>query len=48
MAAPNAMEFLVTDKQFLASLKPGMKFAAGVRKRGADYFLEPIKKGVKK
>jgi cytochrome c peroxidase len=48
MPAPNAMEFLVADKQFLASLKPGTKFTAGVRKRGADYFLEPIRKGVLK
>jgi cytochrome c peroxidase len=48
MAAPNAMEFLVADKQFLASLTPGTKFTAGVRKRGADYFLEPIRKGVVK
>ncbi len=48
MPPPNAMEFLVADKQFLASLKPGTKFTAGVRKRGADYFLEPIRKGVVK
>jgi hypothetical protein len=36
------MEFLVLNKQFLASLKPGMKISAGVRKRGSDYILEPI------
>lgn len=42
MNPPYAMEFLVPNKQFLGSLKPGMKIAAGVRKRGSDYILEPI------
>lgn len=42
MAPPYAMEFLVPDKRFLVSLKPGMKIHAGVRKRGSDYILEPI------
>jgi cytochrome c peroxidase len=42
MPPPYAMEFLVPNIQFLATLKPGMKIAAGVRKRGSDYILEPI------
>lgn len=41
MPPPNAMEFLVPDKRFLAGLKPGMRISAGVRKRGSDYLLEP-------
>lgn len=45
---PYAMEFLVPDKQFLATLQPGRKFTAGVRKRGTDYYLEPIPQGAKK
>jgi hypothetical protein len=32
----------VPDRQFLASLKPGLKMQAGVRKRGSNYLLEPI------
>lgn len=42
MRAPYAMEFLVLDKDFLNGLKPGMKIAAGVRKRGGDYLLERL------
>ncbi len=42
MQPPYAMEFLVPAKQFLSTLRPGMKLTAGVRKRGADYILEPI------
>lgn len=42
MPPPHAMEFLVPDKQFLSSLRPGMKLTAGVRKRGSDYILEPM------
>jgi len=42
MRPPHPMEFLVPDKQFLASLKPGRKIVAGVRKRGSDYILENI------
>jgi len=42
MPPPYAMEFLVPDRQFLASLKPGLKIQAGVRKRGSDYLLEPM------
>lgn len=41
MPPPNAMEFLVPDKRYLATLQPGMKIVAGVRKRGGDYILEP-------
>jgi cytochrome c peroxidase len=43
MAAPYSMEFLVPDRGFLASLRPGMKITAGVRKRGGDYILEPMR-----
>ncbi|MCC6536419.1 MAG: di-heme enzyme [Bryobacterales bacterium] len=42
MRPPNAMEFLVPDRAFLATLRPGMKIAAGVRKRGGDYILERL------
>lgn len=42
MRAPQAMEFLVPNAQFLATLRPGMKLVAGVRKRGSDYILEPL------
>jgi cytochrome c peroxidase len=42
MPPPLAMEFLVPDKQFLATLKPGMRLTAAVRKRGADYILTPL------
>ena len=42
MPPPLAMEFLVPDKRFLATLKPGMRLTAAVRKRGADYLIEPI------
>lgn len=42
MPPPYAMEFLLPNKQFLATRKPGMKIGAGVRKRGSDYILEPI------
>jgi cytochrome c peroxidase len=42
MEAPYAMEFLVLDKQFLSSLKPGAPISAAVRKRGADYILDAL------
>jgi hypothetical protein len=45
MRAPHVMEFLVPDKHFLAALKPGQRITAGVRKRGADYILEPVPHG---
>lgn len=38
---PNAMEFLVEDKAYLRTLKPGMKVSAAVTRRGSDYLLEP-------
>ena len=44
MRAPYAMEFLVSDRQSLAGLKPGMKITAGVRKRGSDYILEQVRR----
>jgi Cu/Ag efflux protein CusF len=44
MHKPYAMEFLVPNKQSLAGLKPGMKITAGVRKRGSDYILDPIRR----
>jgi cytochrome c peroxidase len=44
MNKPMAMEFLVTDKSALASLKPGMKITAGVRKQGRDYVLDQIRR----
>jgi cytochrome c peroxidase len=44
MRAPYAMEFLVPDRQTLATLRPGMRITAGVRKRGSDYILEQIRK----
>lgn len=43
MPGPHAMEFLVPDRQFLATLRPGTQIVAGVRKRGSDYILEPIR-----
>jgi cytochrome c peroxidase len=43
MRAPYAMEFLVPDRNFLLQLKPGQKITAGVRKRGGDYLLEPLR-----
>ena len=36
-------EFLVSDLGSLASLKPGAKIAAGVRKRGGDFVLDGIR-----
>ncbi len=47
MEAPYSMEFLVPDRSFLAALRPGMKITAGVRKRGTDYNLEPIRRTAK-
>lgn len=44
MSSKNAMEFLVPDKIYLESLKPGMKISAGVRRQGSDYILEPLKR----
>lgn len=44
MRPPYAMEFVALDKQALATLKPGMKITAGVRKRGANYILEQIRR----
>jgi hypothetical protein len=39
---PFAMEFLASDRRYLATLRPGMRITAGVRKRGGDYLLEPL------
>jgi hypothetical protein len=38
------MEFQVPDRGELATLHPGMKIVAGVRKRGSDYVLEQIRR----
>lgn len=37
-----SLEEKVDYAGFLESLRPGMKIAAGVRKRGGDYILEPL------
>jgi len=44
MKAPYAMEFLVENKSLLLNLKPGMRIAAGVRKRGGDYILSQLRR----
>ncbi|HUA59658.1 MAG TPA: di-heme enzyme [Verrucomicrobiae bacterium] len=41
--APNAMEFLVADKEWLKKLKPGQSVVARVRRQGADYVLEDLR-----
>jgi cytochrome c peroxidase len=40
---PNAMEFLVADKNQIAGLKVGQKIIAAVSRRNADYVLENIR-----
>jgi cytochrome c peroxidase len=41
---PHAREFIVADKASLATLKPGTKITAAVRKQGRDYILDQVKK----
>jgi cytochrome c peroxidase len=43
MERPSSMEFQVPDPRDLASLKPGMKIVARVRRRGGDYILEQVR-----
>jgi len=43
MKAPNAMAFLVFDREQLKNLKPGQNIVASVRREGADYVLEDLR-----
>ena len=44
MKKPASMEFQVPDRGELATLQPGMKIVAGIRKVGSDYVLEKIRR----
>jgi cytochrome c peroxidase len=45
MKAPNAMEYQVSDRNRLKTLKPGQSVEATVRKQGGKYVLEDLKPG---
>jgi Cu/Ag efflux protein CusF len=43
MKPPYAMEFLVTNREQLKSLKPGQTITASVRRQGTDYVLDDLR-----
>jgi len=46
MKAPNAMEFLVTNREQLKLLKPGEAISASVRRQGGDFILDDVRPAV--
>lgn len=46
MKAPNAMEFLVTNREQLKLLKPGEAISASVRRQGSDFVLDDVRPAV--
>ncbi len=43
MKPPNSMEFLVSDRDRLKTLKPGQVIQASVRKQGRDFVLDDLR-----